>query len=97
MIHDQEGDSMVKSLRDYRMITGDKVISKIYQQARSLLGKRIVHINSTLYGGGVAEILNSLVPLMNDVGLETSWQIIRGNPDFFIITKNSTTLFREIG
>jgi len=78
---------MIKSLRDYREITGDKVISKIYQQTRSLLGKRIVHINSTLYGGGVAEILNSLVPLMNDVGLETSWHIIRGNPDFFIITK----------
>lgn len=78
---------MKKSLSEYRNITGDEIIKNIYQRARPLLGKRILHINSTLYGGGVAEILSSLVPLMNDVGLETGWSIIRGTPDFFIITK----------
>ncbi|UCE06417.1 MAG: glycosyltransferase [bacterium] len=74
-------------LNDYREITGDKIISDIYKSARKLYGKRIIHINSTFYGGGVAEILNSLVPLMNDVGLDAGWRIIRGSPDFFAITK----------
>jgi trehalose synthase len=77
---------MIK-LIDYRGIVGDKVITEIFQQARALYGKRIVHLNSTYLGGGVAEILNSLVPLMNDVGLNTGWRIIRGNPDLFSITK----------
>jgi trehalose synthase len=77
----------MKVLNDYREITGDKIISEIYKKARPFYGKRIIHINSTFYGGGVAEILNSLVPLMNDVGLDAGWQIIRGSPDFFAITK----------
>ena len=77
----------MKVLNDYREITGDKIISEIYKKARPFYGKRIIHINSTFYGGGVAEILNSLVPLMNDVGLDAGWQIIRGSPDFFSITK----------
>lgn len=78
---------MKKTLSEYREIVGDDIIKNIYQQARSLLGKRILHINSTLYGGGVAEILSSLVPLMNDVGLATGWSTLRGTPDFFTITK----------
>lgn len=78
---------MRRYLNDYREITGDKIISDMYKRARPLYGKSIVHINSTFYGGGVAEILNSLVPLMNDVGMEVGWRIIRGSPDFFSITK----------
>ncbi|HQM37128.1 MAG TPA: glycosyltransferase [Candidatus Marinimicrobia bacterium] len=74
-------------LIDYRGIVGDKVITGIFQKARGLYGKKIIHLNSTYMGGGVAEILNSLVPLMNDVGLDTGWRIIRGNPDLFTITK----------
>ncbi len=77
----------MKVLNDFREITGDKIISDLYKKARPLYGKRIIHINSTFYGGGVAEILNSLVPLMNDVGLDAGWRIIRGSPDFFAITK----------
>jgi trehalose synthase len=77
----------MRVLNDYREITGDKIISDLYKKARPLYGKRIIHINSTFYGGGVAEILNSLVPLMNDVGLDAGWRIIRGSPDFFTITK----------
>lgn len=78
---------MRRYLYDYREITGDKIISNMYKKARPLYGKSVVHINSTFYGGGVAEILNSLVPLMNDVGMEVGWRIIRGSPDFFSITK----------
>jgi len=74
-------------LNDYRPIVGDKVISKIYKQAHGLYRKKIIHLNSTYMGGGVAEILNSLVPLMNDIGLSAGWRIIRGNSDLFEITK----------
>lgn len=78
---------MTRSLDEYRQVVGDEVIGEIYAKARGLLGKRVVHVNSTSQGGGVAEILSSLVPLMNDVGVETDWRVLHGNPDFFTITK----------
>lgn len=77
----------MRTLEDYREIIGDEVISSIYKKARKLYGKRIVHINSTYLGGGVARILNSLVPLMNDIGLVADWRILHGTPDFFDTTK----------
>lgn len=77
----------MKTVNDYRGIVGDNIISEIYKKARRLSGKSVVNINSTYYGGGVAEILSSLVPLMNDVGLDAGWRIIRGSPDMFSITK----------
>jgi len=67
-------------LVEYRRIVGDDVVSAIYKRARKLYGKSILHVNSTQYGGGVAEILTSLLPLMNDVGLEADWRILRGTP-----------------
>ncbi|MBL7074215.1 glycosyltransferase [candidate division KSB1 bacterium] len=75
------------SLEDYYEIVGDRVISEIHKRARRLFGKHILHVNSTYQGGGVAEMLASLVPLMNDVGIDTGWRIFHGNPDFFTITK----------
>jgi len=77
----------MKSLDDYRELVGDKVIGEIYRRARGLQGKNIVHVNSTFIGGGVAEILDSLVPLMNDVGIAADWRTLHGTPDFFTITK----------
>jgi trehalose synthase len=74
-------------LEDYRKIVGDKVIGEIARKARGLYGKHILHINSTYQGGGVAEILNNLVPLMNDIGIDTGWRTLHGFPDFFEITK----------
>ena len=74
-------------LEDYREIVGDETISAIYKKARRLYGKRVININSTPYGGGVAEILHSLVPLMEDVGILTGWRIMPATPDFFTITK----------
>src|ERR1700745_206044 len=55
--------------------------------AEPLAGKRVLHLSATAFGGGVAEINYTLVPLMNDVGLETEWRIIRGAEDFFNVTK----------
>ena len=77
----------MRNLDNYREIVGDEIISSIYRKARRLYGKHFLQINSTYYGGGVAEILDSLVPLMNNVGLETDWRLLRGSPDLFTITK----------
>ena len=78
---------MKRSLNDYLSIVGDETIGEIYKKARRLYGKTIVHVNSTYYGGGVAEILSGIVPLMNDVGIAAGWRMLRGTPDFFDITK----------
>jgi trehalose synthase len=75
------------TLDDYRAVAGEDTIEDIYQKASALQGRRVTHINSTSQGGGVAEILNSLVPLMNDVGIGAVWKVIPGNPDFFTLTK----------
>ena len=77
----------MKSLDDYSEIVGDQVLSSIYRKARRLTGKHILHINATYQGGGVAEILGSVVVLMNDIGIDTGWRILHGTPDFFAITK----------
>jgi trehalose synthase len=76
-----------KHLADYRPIAGDEVIDEIRSLAEPLRGARIAHVNATAYGGGVAEILATLVPLMRDVGLEAEWQVIEGTDEFFSVTK----------
>lgn len=76
------------SLEEFRKIVPDKTLAEIYHRAKNLYGKHIVHVNSTYMGGGVAEILYSLVMLMNDVGIDTGWRILHGTPAFFEITKS---------
>lgn len=77
----------MKKLTAYRRIVGDAVIGEIYHKAKPLYGRKIIHVNSTAIGGGVAEILSSLAPLMNNIGLEADWRILHGNADLFEITK----------
>ncbi|NOZ93108.1 glycosyltransferase [bacterium 3DAC] len=79
---------MQKKLSDYRRVIGDKEIYEIYKAAKPLLGKHVVHINSTYQGGGVAEMLNTLIPLMNSIGIKTGWRILHGTPEFFNVTKS---------
>src|SRR5262245_66603755 len=55
--------------------------------AKPLAGKRVLHLSATAFGGGVAEITYTLVPLMVDAGLDVEWRIIRGADDFFAVTK----------
>jgi len=74
-------------IENYREIVGEKVISSIFTKMRKLYGKHVLHINSTYTGGGVAEMLSSFVPLMNDVGLDAGWRTVHGNTDFYGITK----------
>ncbi len=78
---------MAHKIEDYAKIVSDEVMFELYKSAKRFYGNTVVHINSTYYGGGVAEILNALVPLMNDIGLETGWRQLRGSSDFFNITK----------
>jgi len=76
-----------KSLADYAPIVGDAIIEQIRAMAKPLQGARVVHVNATAFGGGVAEILQTLVPLTRDVGLDAEWQIIEGRDEFFNVTK----------
>ncbi len=76
------------SLEDFRHIVPDETLVEIYARARSLYGRHIVHLNATYQGGGVAEILYSLVLLMNDVGVNAGWRILHGSQEFFEITKS---------
>jgi trehalose synthase len=84
--HANRGRRM-RSLDDYREVVGDATVAEIHRRARRLQGRRVIHVNSTNEGGGVAEILNSLVILMNDVGIETDWRVLHGTLDFFSLTK----------
>lgn len=74
-------------LEDYLNIVGDEEIARILRKATRLYGKHFVHMNSTYHGGGVAEMLNTLVPLTNDSNVDSGWRILHGNSDFFAITK----------
>lgn len=76
-----------KSLASYEDVVGHAAISQLRQLADRLAGARVVHVNSTRIGGGVAEILHWLIPLMNDLGLDTSWEIVEGHEQFFNATK----------
>ena len=76
-----------KTLESYRSLIGDDALEEILELAKPLKGARVVKINSTPFGGGVAEILSSFVPLMADVGLSADWQVIRAGDDFFRVTK----------
>ena len=74
-------------LRDYEPVVGTKVTNQILEEAAPLTNKHVVHISSAYAGGGVAGMLNSLVPLFNDIGIDTGWRFIIGTPDFFHVTK----------
>ncbi len=78
---------MIPKVEHYEKIVGKEVIERIKVSAEPLKDKHVVHISSTAEGGGVAEMLNTLVFLMNDVGIETGWRILRGSHSFFKITK----------
>jgi trehalose synthase len=76
-----------KTLADYTHLVGRDLIEQIRALAEPLKGARVVHVSATAFGGGVSEILYTLVPLMKDVGLEAEWQVIYGREEFFNATK----------
>ncbi|MBP7088985.1 MAG: glycosyltransferase [Candidatus Omnitrophica bacterium] len=79
---------MVRSIGDYINVVGEEKISEIYKKVNKLYGKRVANVNATFLGGGVAEILGRMVPLMNEVGLDAEWRTIHGSPAFFDVTKS---------
>ena len=76
-----------KSLADYATIATRGLMDEIRRLAEPLQGKRVVHLSATAFGGGVAEINYTLIPLMRDAGLEVEWRIIKGADEFFDVTK----------
>ena len=71
----------------YEGIVGPAVLRELRQLGEKLAGIRVVHVNSTREGGGVAEILEWMTPIMKELGLDATWEVINGNPRFFEITK----------
>jgi len=74
-------------LEAYREIAPQGSVEFLLRMAEKIQGKKIIHVNSTKLGGGVAEILRSLVPLLQSVGLDAQWEVITGNEEFFSTTK----------
>jgi trehalose synthase len=75
------------SFEDYKPIIGQPELDEIRFLARHIRGKTVKMVNSTAVGGGVAEILNRLVPLMNELEVPTRWEVITGGNDFYEVTK----------
>lgn len=74
-------------IEKYVGIIDSEIIADIQRAARSIYGLRVLHVNSTFSGGGVAGMLNSLIPLMNEVGVNADWNLLYGDPSLFEVTK----------
>ena len=77
----------VVSLDNYQRVTPKGTIQFLRCLAERVRGRRFLHVNSTRYGGGVAEILHRLVPFMTELGVDARWEVITGDPAFFSVTK----------
>lgn len=82
-----------KALADYSTVVGDGGVAALRTQASPLRGLRILHLSATAFGTGVAELLHSAVPLMNDLGLHCDWQVVRPAEEFAAVNK---TLYRSL-
>jgi trehalose synthase len=76
-----------RSLASYINVAPVELLEALDREAETLRGARILHLNATPYGGGVSELLRSVVPLMNDLGLAVEWKVISGDTRFFKVTK----------
>ena len=77
-----------RSLRRYREVAPPGSVDALFRFSEGVQGKRFVHVNSTRHGGGVAEMLQRLLPLLNELGVETRWEVLQGDEEFFRITKS---------
>jgi trehalose synthase len=79
--------AILANIESYRGLVGDELQEEVATLARELGGVRICHINSTAYGGGVAELLSRHLPVLHALGISSDWRLIHGRPEFFTITK----------
>src|ERR1051325_5601737 len=77
----------VASVEAYESTAGRDAVLRLQSLAKPLRGLRVLHLNSSAYGGGVAEILFSEVPLLSDLGLNAEWHVVAGENEFFKVTK----------
>ena len=77
-----------KSLASYKPFAGEEAIQRIRNLAAPFAGAKVLHLNATSFGGGVAEILSSLIPLLRDLGIEADWQVIEADSEFFNVSKS---------
>lgn len=77
----------ITTVEDYEKYIGSEAVDRILGKAEKLRGFHIANVNSTYYGGGVAELLSGLTLLFNGSGIKTGWRVIQGSPDYFSITK----------
>lgn len=82
------------NLKDYEQFIGKETLIELEIIAKQLKNIRVLHVNSTNKGGGVAEILSRLIPLMNSLGIKTDWKIFKGSYNFFLNSpKNFITYY----
>ena len=74
-------------LEQYEPLIGAAAVERIARKADNARDAHVIHVSSTFYGGGVAEILTPLTLMMNALGIETGWRLIQGTPAFFNCTK----------
>ncbi|MFA6282368.1 MAG: glycosyl transferase family 1, partial [Candidatus Omnitrophota bacterium] len=86
---------MIK-LQDYIPIVSQQVIDDLKLLADKLKGKVIQNVNSTSVGGGVAEILNRMIPLLQELGVDARWDVIKGGEQFFEVTKKFHNLLHGL-
>jgi trehalose synthase len=77
----------IRRVDDYREAAGDEAVDRLRKAAAPLRGARFVHVSSTSFGGGVAELLPTQVALLQDLGIQAEWQLLEGSDEFFAVTK----------
>ncbi len=77
-----------KRLDDYAPAAGEAAVERLREAARPLAGARVLHVNSTAFGGGVAELLHTQLALLRDLGIEATWGLMQGSDDYFAVTKS---------
>lgn len=82
------------SLEDYRPLLSTEQMERLTKVAETLRGTKILDLNATAQGGGVAELLYSLIPFLNSLGIEAEWKTLQGNPEYFECTKKLHNLLQ---
>ena len=76
-----------KRVEDFRESAGDEAVERLLETAQPFKGARMVHLSSTAFGGGVAELLASQIAILKDLGIDADWQLLDGSEEFFSVTK----------